>query len=183
MSDFFFFLFTLPWAPLLISDPGLSVVSAIWHSQRGNCGVDKETYHCIFNTRRQKRAVEINARGGRWWPRANRVIRVCWRRSALCPRRWASSVGLRVTRQQAEWPLCFVISQVTHITTLKHAGGRALGDAGCIQNAWFPAQCKQIALKDQFNLFGAVITSRESCSDKETEAGLTSVCWTTLHTL
>jgi len=25
--------------------------------------------------------------------------------------------------------------------------------------------------------------SRESCSDKETEAGLTSECWTTLHAL
>lgn len=66
-------------------------------------------------------------------------FRVCWCSNTLHPGRWASSGGSQVARQRAEWPLCFVISQVTHIITLERAGGRALGDAGGIQNAWFSA--------------------------------------------
>lgn len=78
----------------------------------------------------------------RRWKRAPAFagrFRVCWRSNTLRPGRWGSSAGSQVARQRAEWPLCFVISQVTHIITLERAGGRALGDAGSIQNAWFSA--------------------------------------------
>lgn len=67
------------------------------------------------------------------------IFRVCWWCNTLCPGRWGSSAGSQVAQQRAEWPLCFVVSQVTHITTLEHAGVRALGDACGIRNAWFSA--------------------------------------------